>query len=426
MVTAAGAVGLGSIWRFPTLASQNGGGAFLVLYAILVAVIGVLMLAVETALGRYTRSSPIDAFSSFGQKYKYIGWLATVSPAIVLSFYCVIGGWIVGYTGGYLSGADMTADGLFSDFAGSYTSVICFLVFLVSTMAILAKGVKEGIEKVSIIFMPVLLIILTGLVIYTFIQYGYSDGVRFFLLFHPEDISMKTYVAALGQVFFSMSIGTGIMITYGSYMEKDVGVERSASIVGILQVLVGFLSGLFIVPMVYGTYGADVPGGSGLIFESLPSAFASIPFGNIVAIAFFILLFVAAITSAVSMGEVVVATIVDRTSLDRKKAVALYSIPTAILGAIICLGFGPLSSVRINGLGLLEATDYIASNLLGPLNGLLICIFVGHIIGTKVVEKEIESSGKFRMKPIFPLMMKWIGPLMMATVFVSMTGLLPI
>ncbi len=417
---AASAVGLGNIWRFPTEAAHNGGGAFVVVYIIVVLLFGALLLCTEIALGRKTRKSPIDAFKSICPRSKWVGVLAVLVPALILPYYCVIGGWVIGYIGEYVSGdaASVVSSGHFADLAGSWLAVGLFIVFLVASLVVIWMGVEKGIERLSKIFMPALLVMIVGLVIYTLLQPDMGDGLSFYLSFHLEDVSGKTLTSALGQAFFSLSLAMGIMITYGSYMKKEDNIETCALSIGIIDTCVALLCGLLIVPLAYATSGGDIPGGVGLVFTTLPQIFDGMAGGMAVAIVFFVLLFIAAWTSAISVAEAVVSTIADKTGWSRHRCIAVILVPMVVVGAIISLGFGPLDFITIGGKDLLTAFDSLTNKVMMPIVAFATCIVIGHIVGTKVITDEIESSGKFRLKALYPIMIKWVAPICIAAIVI--------
>ena len=424
LAAAGSAVGLGNIWRFPTLAAQNGGGNFLIIYLIILVLFGMILLCTELAIGRMSRKSPTDAFSFLTPRGKWIGVLATIVPAIILPYYCVIGGWILGYIGFYATGVDTTTSSFFGDMAASNLAIVLFVVFFLLTMFVIWRGVSKGIEKLSKIFMPIFLLMLLALVIYSLLQPGMIDGISYYLTFDPSKVSMDTVVAALGQVFFSMSLAMGIMITYGSYMRKEESIEGCALSIGVIDTLVAFLGGLLIVPMAFHAHLGDIPSGPGLVFSTLPSIFDGMIGGSAFAFFFFILLFIAAWTSSISIAEAVVASLMDRLGIDRKKAVIYVTLPVLVVGCIISLGFGPLSFIQINGNELLTLFDYVSNNLLMPIVAFGTCIIVGHVVGCKVIEDEIASSGEFRLRRIYPFMIKWVLPIFIAVIFATGVGAL--
>ncbi|MCQ2079698.1 MAG: sodium-dependent transporter [archaeon] len=422
MATAGSAVGLGNIWRFPTMAASHGGGAFLLAYIIIVVVFGLAMVCTEIALGRMTRKSPIDAYGTLRPRAKIIGVLSTLVPALIYPYYCVVGGWIIGYLGYYLAGSDCI--GIFGDFSGSYLAVLTTIVFISIVGIIVYLGVDRGIEKLSTIFMPVFLILLVILVVYVLFQPGSMGGMEYFLLPDLSHVDASVFTSALGQAFFSLSLAMGITITYGSYMKKQDSIQRSSMTVIVIDSAIAILAGLLIVPIAYNAFGESMPSGAGLVFVALPEIFTGMPGGTLVAIFFFIMLFIAAVTSAVSILEAVVSTIIDRFHATRHRAVLFVTLPTLVVGTLISLGFGPLDWINIAGKGLLDLFDFASNTVLMPVVALLMCIFIGHVIGPKVITDEIESSGGFSLKRIYPILIKWVFPVFLAIILV--TGVLGI
>lgn len=401
------------------MAAQHGGGSFLVLYILMVLLFGVVILSTEIAIGRMTRKSPIDAFTFLHPRSKWIGVLSVIVPTIILPYYCVIGGWIVAYIGTYAIGDTATTAGFFSDLVGSWVAVVAFIVFFASTIGVIWMGVSKGIERLSKIFLPILIVPVIILTIYTLQQPGMAEGLRYYLSFNLSDLDSGTFVAALGQAFFSLSLAMGIMLTYGSYMRKEDSIEGCAMSIGLISIGVALICGLLIVPMIFSLNSGDMPSGAGLVFDALPSIFDGMPAGTFVALAFFILLYIAAWTSAISVAEAITSTIVDRTGMSRKKAILLMTLPVLVAGIIISLGYGPLSFIHLGDQTILDILDGVVNKFIMPLVALATCILIGHVVGCKVIMDEIESSGKFRMKAIYPLLIKWVAPICIAIIFVS-------
>ena len=340
-------------------------------------------------------------------------------PALILPYYCVIGGWLVGYQAGYLMDADMADPGLFSNFAGSAEAVAAFLIFSAVVGMVVYFGVTKGIEKSSLVFMPIFILLLIGLTVYGLIQPGSAEGVEYYLSFDISNLGADTFTAALGQAFFSLSIAMGILITYGSYMSREENIERCSVAIITIDTLVAVLAGLLIIPMAYTHFGGDIEGGASLVFITLPNIFADMPGGIIVANLFFVMLLFAAITSAVSILEAISSTVIDNFGISRHRAIILVMIPALVAGTLISLGFGPLSFIEIAGKGLLDIFDYVSNNLLMPIVAILTCIFVGHVLGTKFIEDEVERSGSFVTKKLYPIMIKWVCPILVAIIFMS-------
>ncbi len=420
IATAASAVGLGNIWRFPTEAAKHGGGSFVLVYILIVLIFGLAMMMTEIAIGRKTRKSPIEAYTELHPKARIIGILSSWVPAIILPYYCVIGGWLVAYLCGYCVGTDMTGASYFINFAGSYEAVVAFAVFAVFTAVIVYLGVSKGIEKFSMIFMPIFLVLLVALVIYCATLPGAWDGISYYFGFHLEDVDASTFTAALGQAFFSLSIAMGILITYGSYFSKDESIERCSMSIILIDTAVAITAGMLIIPMAY-VYAPEamVSGGAGLVFITLPQIFAQIPLGQVVAILFFVMILFAAVTSAVSVLEAVSSTVIDSFKKDRTAAVTIVMVPTFIAGVCVSLGYGPLDFIVFDGKNLLDIFDYISNTLLMPIVALLCCIFIGHIVGTKVIQDEVQHESQFIEKYLYPLLIKWVCPILVAVILLS-------
>ena len=401
------------------MASQHGGGAFLLAYIIVVLLFGVILLMTEIAIGRREHRSPVDAFADLNKKGKPIGLLATLVPAIIAPYYCVICAWILGYLLGYCSGTDMSEPGTFGDFLISPLSAVCLVIIIALVGYIIYRGVTHGIEKISVIFMPLFIVMLVILTVYMMFQPGVQDGIGFYLSIHWDQLNLGVFTSALGQAFFSLSLAMGIVITYGSYMNKKEDIEKCSLTIVLIDTVVAMFAGLLIVPVVYASYGGNIPSGPTLIFEALPNIFSGMPAATLIAIMFFIMVFIAAITSAISIVEAVVSTLMDRRHVSRKKGLLIYLIPMTVMAVIVYLGFGPLDFIKIGDKGILDLFDYASNNILMPIVAFCTCIFIGHIVGTKVVEDEISSSSKFRLRPIYPFMIKWVAPILIFIIFVG-------
>ncbi len=431
MAAAGSAVGLGNIWRFPYLADKYGGGAFLVTYIVLALVVGLTLMITELAVGRYTGKSCIDAFQDLGAKYKVIGWLGLIIPAIIVPYYCVIGGWVTKYFVEYAVGSGGTAGAgggaFFNEFvSGSLPGLfdnplVWFLVFAALTMAVVVLGVEKGVERVSKILMPALIAILVLICIYVLTLDGIGSGLEHYLVPQFEDFSMETVLGAMGQMFYSLSLAMGIMITYGSYMKKDVRIASSARVICLMDSLVAFLAGLMIIPATVAFGMSTGSGGPGLMFVTMPQVFDAMPAGHIVAGAFFLLVIFAAVTSSISLAETVVSIFKDRLKMSRITASAVCTVLIVALGALACLGFGELSGITPFGRDLLTFFDDLSNDILMPLFALMICIFVGYICNTRAIIDEIgfrESRHGLCYADIYSFMMRYVCPICVLAVFV--------
>lgn len=424
LAAAGSAVGLGNLWRFPYLVAQYGGGIFILVYLILALTFGFSLLVMEIGMGRKTKASAIRAFETINKKFAFVGYLATLVPIIILPYYCVIGGWVLKYMMVYLTGeGGLAAD---SSYFGSYVSkadepLVYFLIFLILTTAIVLLGVKQGVERVSKALMPILLVLAVGIAIYVATIPGALDGIKYYLLPDFSKFSFKTVCAAMGQLFFSMSLAMGIMISYGSYVKDDVNVMKSVNHIEIFDTVVALLSGFMIVPAVFVFSGEEglKSSGVGLMFSTLPRVFADMPFGNFIGFIFFVLVFLAALTSSISVLEAIVSNIIDKFKIDRKKAGIMVGIFSFFLGIPSALGFGVLGNVMPLGMDFLTFFDYISNSILMPIVALFTCIMIGWVVGTKEIEDEVTKNGeKFTRKGIFRVMIKYIAPVCLVVILI--------
>jgi NSS family neurotransmitter:Na+ symporter len=437
MAAASSAVGLGNLWRFPYLAARYGGGIFLLCYVILAATFGFAMLTAEIGVGRYTKLSAAAAYKSLDRRFSICGWLGLIIPAIITPYYCVIGGWVVKYITIYLRGMDKqaAADGFFANVVSAPVDpIVWFLVFLGFTFVVVLLGVEQGIEKISKILMPILLLLSLGIAIYSITRPGALGGVKYYLLPDFSKFSGKTVLGALGQLFYSLSIAMGIMVTYGSYMRKEDNMESSVIQIEIFDSLVAFIAGLMIVPAVYVFSGGDESAmnqGTGLMFITLPKVFNSFAGGRIVGLAFFILVFFAAVTSSISLLEAIVSNVMDLTKWKRRKTTIIMTIYCALVGIPCSLGFGPWSTVKILGYDILDFLDFLSNSIMMPVLAFLTCIFVGYFLKPKTIIDEAEIGGQtFHGKKYFTFMIKYVAPIgiliILATDILSTLGILSI
>ncbi len=425
LAAAGSAVGLGNIWRFPYLAAQYGGGIFLLVYLVLVVTFGFSLMVTEIAIGRKTGKSAIEAFGSLKKKGSFIGYLVSAVPMIILPYYCVIGGWVIKYGVTFATGqgAAAAADGFFGEFIGSTASPLIFAaIYIILTAAVVLMGVQKGIEKVSKILMPVLLVLTVAISIYGLTLDGAMEGVKYYLIPNFSQFSLKTVVAAMGQMFYSMSLAMGIMITYGSYMPKKESLEKSVRHIEIFDTGVAFLAGLMIIPAVFAFSGGDpsaLSQGPGLMFVTLPKVFDTMPGGHIVGIIFFVLVLFAALTSSISLMETVVSIFQDKLKINRKLLCVLVMIGTMLVAIPSSLGYGIWSEVLIFGKQILDFFDFLSNNIMMPIAALLTCIFVAYIVKTKTVEDEVELNGKFKSKKLYQIMVSYICPVLLVAILIS-------
>ena len=426
LAAAGSAVGLGNIWRFPYLAAKYGGGTFLLIYLILAVTFGFTLMIAEIALGRKTGLSAIGAFRSLDKRYNFLGILAVIVPVIIFPYYSVIGGWVVKYFTVFVTGGvqDSAGDTYFTDFIGGTIEPIgWFLIFLAFTAVVVLCGVEKGIEKVSKIMMPILVVLTVIISVYGLTLKGATEGLVYYVKPHMADVSVKTVLAAMGQLFYSMSLAMGIMITYGSYMKKSDKLESSVRQIELFDTGIAFLAGLMIIPAVFAFSGGDrsaLNAGPGLMFMTLPKVFASMKFGGVIGTIFFLLVFFAALTSAISLMETIVSVFMDKFGWKRRFTGIFVAILALVMGIPSSLGFGPLASISWNGMSILDIMDFISNSVLMPVVALFTCIFVGFVIKPKAVADEVkESDGTFAAEGMFNVMIKWVAPLFLIIILIS-------
>lgn len=426
LAAAGSAVGLGNIWRFPYLAAKYGGGIFLLVYIILAVTFGFTLMTAEIALGRKTGLSAIGAFSSLSKKYKFVGVLASVVPAIILPYYSVIGGWVTKYLATFVTGQAHAAasDSYFTDFiAKPAEPLIWFFIFMGVTALVVMLGVEKGIEKVSKIMMPVLIILTLFIAVYALFVPGAMEGFIYYIKPDFSKFSIKTVLAAMGQLFYSMSLAMGIMITYGSYMKKDVNLEASVSQIEVFDTGVAFLAGMMIIPSVFAFSAGDEAAlgkGPSLMFITLPKVFDGMPGGTVIGAAFFLLVLFAALTSSISLMETVVSIVQDKFKLERKLTCLLVFLFCIVLGIPSSLGFGIWSAVSVNGMSILDMFDFVSNSVLMPIVAFFTCIFVGFVIKPQAIIDEIEQENVvFKRKKLFSVIIKYVAPVCIVLILVS-------
>ena len=425
LAAAGSAVGLGNIWRFPYLAAQYGGGIFLLIYIVLAVTFGFTLLIAEISIGRKTGLSAVGAFKKLSSKYAFIGYLASVVPIIILPYYSVIGGWVTKYFVAFVmgQGANLASDSFFGSFIGQPVEpVFWFAIFLGLTALIVLFGVEKGIEKVSKIMMPILILLSVFIAIYAMFLPGAMEGVKYYILPDFSKFSATTVLAAMGQLFYSMSLAMGIMITYGSYMKKDVNIETSVRQIELFDTGIAFLAGLMIIPSVFVFSGGNEEAlgqGPGLMFVTLPKVFASMNGGTFIGILFFLLVFFAALTSSISLMETVVSIFCDRLKIGRKTSCLLVLVVSLVLGIPSSLGNGVWGNIKIIGMDFLTFFDFISNSVIMPVVALFTSIFVGYIIKPKSVIEEVELTGAFKSKILFTFVIKYFAPICIVLILVS-------
>ncbi|MBQ8551624.1 MAG: sodium-dependent transporter [Clostridia bacterium] len=427
LAAAGSAVGLGNIWRFPYLAAKYGGGIFLLVYIILAVTFGFTLMAAEIAIGRKTGLSAIGAFKQLDKRFTFVGYLAAIIPAIILPYYSVIGGWVMKYIAGFATGQAhvMAGDKYFSEYLKIIGEpIIWFLLFIGLTAVIVMLGVEKGIEKVSKVMMPVLVVLIFGVAVYTIVAMpGAWEGVVYYITPDFSKFSIMTVVAAMGQLFYSMSLAMGIMITFGSYMKKDISIEKSIHQIELFDTGVAFLAGLMIIPAVFAFSGGneDALGtGPTLMFVTLPKVFDSMPAGNIIGAVFFVMVFFAALTSSISLMETVVSILQDKLKMKRIPACLAVLGFSLAMGLITCLGFNVFKDIKPLGLDdLLTFFDFIANNILMPVTAFFTAILVGFVLKPQYLIDELDIGGAFKAKRLFKVMIKYIAPIFIVAILVS-------
>ena len=429
VLSAAGAsVGLGNIWRFPYLAAKYGGGIFLLIYIILAFTFGYTMIIAETALGRMTKKSPVGAYASFGKGKgrSFGGWINAVIPILIVPYYSVIGGWVIRYLASYISGhgKELASDGYFFNFiANGASAEICFAIFTILTLAIIFAGVRNGVERVSKVMMPILVVLSVIIAVYSVTRPGALAGVKYFLVPNVSNFSWMTVVTAMGQMFYSLSIAMGILITFGSYMKKDVSIEDSTKNVELFDTAIAIMAGLMIIPAVFSFSGGDpntLQAGPALMFITIPKVFDSMGLGTVVGILFFTLVLFAALTSSIALTESAVSTFEDELGWERHRSTFLIGGIMLVLGSLSALGYGPLSSITIFGMQFLDFFDFLTNSVMMPIAAIATCLLVARVVGVKKIEEEVTLDGKpFRRKAIFNFMIQYLCPIFAAIILVS-------
>lgn len=449
LAAAGSAVGLGNIWRFPYLAAKDGGGLFLVIYLLLAVTFGFTLLTTEISIGRLTKQSPLTAYNKVKKGWGWLGICASLVPVIIMPYYCVIGGWVVKYFIAYLTGhgAETAVDGYFTGYITSdYQPILLMAVFLAVVAFIIFRGVDKGIESSSKIIMPILILLVVGIAIFSLtIKHTDAEGVtrtgwegfKIYIVPNFDGLTVKGFFTilldAMGQLFFSLSVAMGIMIAYGSYVKDDANLVKSINQIEIFDTGVAFLAGAMIVPAVFTFMGTDgMSSGPSLMFVSLPKVFAAMgKVGNIIGCLFFAMVLFAALTSAVSVMEAIVACLMDKFHLSRTKAGIIEGIIALVGGIVVCLGYNKLyfDIVLPNGAHaqILDIMDYISNNALMPIVAIGTCVLIGWVVKPKVIIDEVEKTGqKFSRKILYTIMVKFVTPILLIILLLKSLGILTI
>ena len=446
LAAAGSAVGVGNIWRFPYLCAKDGGGLFLIVYLILVLTFGFVLLTTDVAIGRRTKQNALNAFATLHKKWKFLGYLTFLVPALIMTYYSVIGGWIAKYFSVYLisDGTQAAQDGFFTSFITSPISPIVFmLLFLALTAWVVYCGVEKGIEKYSRYIMPWLLLLIIGISVFA-LTLSHTDengvtrtGLEGLAVYLKPDFTgmtvsrfLNVVLDAMSQLFFSLSVSMGIMITYGSYVKDDVDLNKANNQIEIFDTGVAFLAGMMIIPAVYVFLGREgMASGPSLTFISLPKVFTAMGgVGRIVGVVFFLALGFAALTSCVSVMETLVANCMEIFHKSRKQMCAMVGLYSLITAVLICLGYNVLyfELPLPNGSNaqLLDVMDYISNSFLMPFISLLTSILIGWVIGPKWIIDEVEKNGeRFGRAGLYRVMIRYVVPVVMLILFLTSTGL---
>ena len=452
LAAAGSAVGLGNIWRFPYLAAKDGGGIFLLFYLILALTFGFTLLITEIAIGRKTGQSPLTAYKVIHPKMGWVGLFACAIPALILPYYCAIGGWVLKYLAAFFTGQGAAAagDGYFTGFITSqWSPIFWFLLYFAATVFVVYKGVDKGIERLSTVLMPILLVLILGIALFS-LSLSHTDesgvtrtGIQGFLVYvvpNFEGMTAKQFLVvltdAMGQLFYSISVSMGIMVAYGSYVSKDTDLNASVNQIEFFDTVVAFLAGMMVIPAIYTFMGAEgmTASGPALMFVALPKIFAEMGsvVGTIVGIAFFLMVTFAALTSSVSIMEAIVASLMDKFGLERKKAVILVSLGALVMGIIVCLGYNVLYFEAIlpntpagKNAQILDVLDYISNYVLMPVVAITTCVFVGWIVKPKTVIEEVTLGGcKFGREKLYVVMVKFVTPVLLSLLLLQALGLI--
>ena len=447
LAAAGSSVGLGNIWRFPYLAAKDGGGVFLLTYLILALTFGFTLLITEIAIGRKTGQSPLTAYGVIHKKMAWVGVFACLIPQLILPYYCSIGGWVLKYLAVYLTGQGSAAavDGYFGAFiTAQWSPIFWFLLFMGVTTFFVYRGVDKGIEKLSRVVMPILLVMIMCIAVFSlFLKYTDGSGVtrtgvQGLLVYVVPNFSGMTFkqfmvvlTDAMGQLFYSISVAMGIMIAYGSYVPKDTDLVKSVNRIELCDAFVAFLAGLMIIPAVFTFMGAEGMSASGpaLMFKALPKVFEAMGsvVGGVVGIVFFLSVAFAAVTSSVSVMEAVVSSVIDQFGWKREKATLSVMAITLVVGVLVCLGYNslyfelPLPNGTIAQI--LDVLDYISNYIMMPVVSIATCIFVGWVVKPKTVIEEVTLNGnKFHREKVFLVMIKFVTPLLLSLLLLQALG----
>jgi NSS family neurotransmitter:Na+ symporter len=429
MAAVGSAVGLGNLWKFPYLAGENGGGAFVLVYIVLIVLLGFTLMLAEMTIGRHANSDAYGSYNKIKKGWGFIGGFGVLAGFLILSYYSVVGGWVLKYIVASFTGIGPEKSEYFSNFISSPVEPIVYhLIFMGLTAVIVIRGISGGIEKAAKLLMPALFALLVVTVLRSVTLDGAMEGIRYFITPDFSEITLKVVIAALGQVFFSLSLGMGIMVTYGSYLSKDEDLEKDAFLIPSLDSLVAILAGFALLPAVF-AFGFEPGEGPGLMFITLPAVFEEMPLGMLFGALFFLLVFFAALSSSISLMEVTVAFGIDQFKWSRKASTIFFTTLMFIIGIGASLSMGAWSDFLIpwidgNSYGIFDFLDVFTSYYLLPAGGLLGAIFIGFIWGVPNAVKEIKMGSAFRTEKLWTVLIKFVVPVLVFIIILSTTGLL--
>ncbi len=450
LAAAASAIGLGNLWRFPYLAAQYGGGTFIVVYLALVVTLGFTLMVTEISIGRMTAQSQLTAYARLHGRWGFVGLLGTIIPLLITPYYCVIGGWVLKYLVAYaqmaftgaapMGEAAAESGAFFSSFISAPFAPFGYgMIFVVACACVIVLGVKNGIERSNMVMMPILFLMAVAISIYVVCLPGTGDGLKYYLVPNMDCLRDaagnfstallgKTILGAMGQMFYSLSLAMGIMITYGSYMKKQDSIEKCVRRIEIFDTLIAVIAGLMIIPVVYmfavktGTPVKEaMNAGPGLMFITLPKVFATLgATGPWFGLTFFVLVLFAALTSAISLMEACVASVCDLLKLERKAATFFTAALIMFLATFSAIGYGPWADVRLFGMQFLDFFDFVTNSVLMPVVAAATCVFVGYVLGPRAVIDECQAEGAaFRAKGLYVVMVKYFAPVLVVAILVS-------
>lgn len=431
LVAAGSAVGLGNIWRFPYVAGESGGGAFLLIYICCILLLGLPVLMAEFVAGRHTHKNAVGAYRQLDKRWVFLGYTGLITPFIVLGFYFVVAGWTLEYFGMSVTGhiSEYASSAMNAELFDKFTlnplrPVICTLIFSIVTHIIIVMGVQKGIERSAKFLMPLLFIVLTVLALRSITMPGGMEGVRYFFAPDFSRVTAATILNAMGQAFFSLSIGLGCMLTYASYFKSDTNLQKTALQVIILDTIVAVLAGTVIFPAVF-SVGIEPTAGPSLVFVTLPSIFNTMSMPTLWSSAFFLLLAIAALTSTISLHEVLTAYISEEWNMARKWAARLVTLLVSVIAAVSSLSIGIWRQYTIFGKTLFDLLDFVSADILMPLGGLLTAIFAGWFIDRRILRDEITSHGTLNpaLYHIIRILLRYVCPVLLSAIFLYNLGI---